>query len=131
MSDTDNSRADYKEVDFLDVLLPTFSEGKGVITLQSGMTNAQIAFTIRQAASLSSGKAFTVIPPADLTVPAQDQLSRDLIVTALQALHRERVSAWNSADRYAADRGLLAPEKALFGIDDVGESLRLLGAAPV
>lgn len=79
MSNTESRKTDYTEVDLLDVLRPKFSEGKGVITLQSGMTNGQIAFTIRQAVSLSSGRAFTVIPPADPTVPAEDQLSGEKV----------------------------------------------------
>ena len=55
---------------------------------------------------------------------------RALIVTALQALHRERVSAWNAVQDVASLRGNKSPPRELFGIDEVAEMLRRVGAAP-
>lgn len=67
--------------------------------------------------------------PIDLTdmVGKED---RDLIVTAMQALHRERVSAWNSATSYAHQHGMDAPGMELFGINEAATMLRRIGAAP-
>jgi hypothetical protein len=53
----------YVEVDIRDVLRQRFSSGQGVIQLQPGMTDEMILSAIKQAISLSNGKAFTVIPP--------------------------------------------------------------------
>jgi hypothetical protein len=54
----------YVEVDISDVLRERFSTGQGVIQLQPGMTDEVMLFTIKQAISLSNGKAFTVIAPS-------------------------------------------------------------------
>lgn len=53
----------YVEVDIRDVLRQSFSTGQGVIQLQPGMTDEMILSVIKQAISLSNGKAFTIIPP--------------------------------------------------------------------
>jgi hypothetical protein len=58
-----NPSGQYVEVDIRDVLRQRFSTGQGVIQLQPGMTDEMILSTIKQAISLSNGKAFTVIPP--------------------------------------------------------------------
>lgn len=55
---------------------------------------------------------------------------RDLIVTAVQALHRERVAAWNSATSYAHQHGKDTPDMELFGINEAMGMLRRIGAAP-
>ncbi|MEL7968091.1 hypothetical protein AAG587_17110 [Vreelandella neptunia] len=67
--------------------------------------------------------------PIDLTnmVGTED---RDLIVAAIQALHLERVAAWNSATSFAHLHGKDAPDMELFGINEAVGMLHRLGAAP-
>lgn len=55
---------------------------------------------------------------------------RTLLVAALQALHRERVAAWNAAVSVAIIRGDTQPAMEQFGIDEVSTMLRRVGAAP-
>lgn len=56
---------------------------------------------------------------------------RQLIVVALQALHRERVTAYQAVCTACdlADRP--RPSEDLFGLDEVGVALRRIGAAPI
>lgn len=54
---------------------------------------------------------------------------RDLLVTALQALHRERVAAWNAQTSWANQNGHEALQSNAFGIDQVSTALRRIGAA--
>lgn len=56
---------------------------------------------------------------------------RDLVVTALQALWRERVSAFNTATTVAQLNGMEPPKEELFGINEAANALRRVGAAPV
>lgn len=66
MSEAESKPAgQHGEVDIRDILRQRFSTGQGVIQLQPGMTDEMILFTIKQAISLSNGKAFTVIPPLE------------------------------------------------------------------
>lgn len=65
----------------------------------------------------------------DLTALVGEK-TRDLFVTALQALWRERVAAWNVAANIAADRKTEPPERDTFAIDEVSELLRRVGAQP-
>lgn len=58
------------------------------------------------------------------------QEDRDLLVTGMQALWRERVAAWNTASNFAAQHDREAPDREAFGIDEASEMLRRLGAAP-
>lgn len=58
------------------------------------------------------------------------QTERDLVVAGLQALFRERVSAWNSASNVAFLRKTMVPERELFGLDEVFEMLRRFGGIP-
>lgn len=58
------------------------------------------------------------------------QDNRDLIVTAVQALHRERVRAWNTAREHAELAGGTPPSQDVFGLPEVNSMLRRLGAAP-
>jgi hypothetical protein len=60
----DKSSRPHPEVDLLDVLRERFSTGQGFIQLYSAMTDKDMLFVIKQAISLSSGKAFKVIPPS-------------------------------------------------------------------
>ncbi len=55
---------------------------------------------------------------------------RDLVVTALQALHRERVTAWHAAETVAHLRNMPAPDQFMFGIDEATQMLRRFGAGP-
>lgn len=55
---------------------------------------------------------------------------RQLVIVALQALHRERVTAYSSACTAAALAGLPTPEQRLFGLDEASEALRRMGAGP-
>lgn len=55
---------------------------------------------------------------------------RTMLVAGLQALHRERVAAWNAAVSVAIIRNAKQPGIEQFGIDEVSEMLRRVGAAP-
>lgn len=55
---------------------------------------------------------------------------RTMLVAGLQALHRERVGAWNAAVSVAIIRNEKQPAMEQFGIDEVAEMLRRVGAAP-
>ncbi|EDV0263047.1 TPA: hypothetical protein MOX26_004676 [Salmonella enterica subsp. enterica serovar Ball] len=52
---------------------------------------------------------------------------RTLVVVALQALHRQRISAYNST--LTACKA--PPADDVFGLHEVQEALRRIGAAPV
>lgn len=58
------------------------------------------------------------------------EADRTILVAGLQALHRERVAAWNAATSVANIRGELAPGMEPFGLDEAAEMLRRVGAAP-
>jgi hypothetical protein len=62
---------------------------------------------------------------------AESPVSRDLIITALQALWRERTHALRTAENVAELRHDSAPDAHLFGIDEVTQALRAYGAAPM
>lgn len=55
---------------------------------------------------------------------------RDMVVNALQALWRERVNAFNVAERVAIEHRAAPAERSAFGIDEVAQMLRRFGAAP-
>ncbi len=55
---------------------------------------------------------------------------RELVVIALQALCRERVSAYNAAATVADTSNRNQPDRNDFGIEEVTEALRRIGAAP-
>lgn len=55
---------------------------------------------------------------------------RTMLVAGLQALHRERVAAWNAALSVAIIRNEKQLDRAQFGIDEVAGMLRRVGAAP-
>lgn len=55
---------------------------------------------------------------------------RALIVAGLQALYRERKTAWNSASTVAILRGEQQPSLLQFGLSEVQELLTRVGAAP-
>lgn len=54
---------------------------------------------------------------------------RTMLVAGLQALHRERVAAWNAAVSVAIIRNEKQPAMEQFGIDEVAGMLRRVGAA--
>ena len=60
---------------------------------------------------------------------------RTLVVVALQALHRERLTAYNAVCTVCDVAGRHAPDsKALgqaFGLDAVNDALRSIGASPM
>ncbi|ADC45351.1 MULTISPECIES: hypothetical protein [Cupriavidus] len=58
------------------------------------------------------------------------EADRTLLVAGLQALHRERLAAYNAAVYVAFIRGELHPPMAMFGLDEVHTMLRRVGAAP-
>ncbi|EGQ9696258.1 hypothetical protein [Vibrio diabolicus] len=60
----------------------------------------------------------------------QLQDDRELVVIALQALHRERVNAYNSAFTFADVNKLPKPKQDDFGISEAITALRRIGAAP-
>lgn len=55
---------------------------------------------------------------------------RNLLIRGLQALHRERVAAYNAQTSYACGSGQAALNEAAFGIAEVAAMLRAAGAAP-
>ncbi|OIK39812.1 MULTISPECIES: hypothetical protein [Citrobacter] len=56
---------------------------------------------------------------------------RTLVVVALQALHRERVTAYGTACTVCDLAGKPSPDRDLFGLDEVDNALRRIGAAPM
>jgi hypothetical protein len=56
---------------------------------------------------------------------------RTLVVVALQALHRERATAYQAACTACDLAGKPAPPDNLFGLDEVAAALRRIGAAPL
>lgn len=58
------------------------------------------------------------------------EADRTLLVAGLQAMHRERLAAYNAAVSVAIIRGDRHPPKAMFGLDEVQTMLRRVGAAP-
>lgn len=55
---------------------------------------------------------------------------RTMLVAGLQALHRERVAAWNVAVSVAIIQNEKQPDREQFGLNEVTEMLRRVGAAP-
>lgn len=64
-------------LDLNDVLHGKFSKGEGVICLQSNMSDAALAATIKHAASF--GKPFTVIPPGGSFVYLDGMADADMV----------------------------------------------------
>ncbi|MBD0788142.1 hypothetical protein HUO09_17445 [Vibrio sp. Y2-5] len=60
----------------------------------------------------------------------QLQDDRELVVIALQALHRERVNAYHAAFTFADMNNNLKPKQEDFGITEAVTALRRIGAAP-
>lgn len=58
------------------------------------------------------------------------EAERTLLVAGLQALWRERVAAMNAAISVAIIGGHQQSEESIFGITEVTEMLRRVGAAP-
>ena len=58
------------------------------------------------------------------------EADRTILVAGLQALHRERLAAWNAAISVAIIRGDEQPARELFGLSEVSGMLRRVGAAP-
>ena len=58
------------------------------------------------------------------------EADRTILVTGLQALWRERVAALNCAADVAVQTGSKAPDQQQFGIEEVENMLRRVGAAP-
>ncbi|EGL3999243.1 TPA: hypothetical protein ACRL2B_004468 [Pseudomonas aeruginosa] len=56
---------------------------------------------------------------------------RTLVVVALQALHTERVNAYSAACTACDLAGRPSPDRNLFGLDEVNDALRRIGAAPM
>jgi hypothetical protein len=55
---------------------------------------------------------------------------RTLVVVALQALHRERLSASNAVFTVCSLAGKEQPPEDIFGLREVQDALRRIGAAP-
>jgi hypothetical protein len=55
---------------------------------------------------------------------------RTLVVVALQALHRERLSASNAVFTVCSLAGKEQPPEDIFGLREVQDALRRMGAAP-
>lgn len=53
---------------------------------------------------------------------------RTIVVVALQSLHNERVNAFNTAFTACSLAGKELPSEDMFGIDEVMQALRLIGA---
>lgn len=56
---------------------------------------------------------------------------RDLLVVAFQALHRERVNAFQAACTACELAGKELPSEDLFGVREVSNALRRIGAHPL
>ncbi|HDX4396427.1 TPA: hypothetical protein ROG62_004350 [Enterobacter bugandensis] len=55
---------------------------------------------------------------------------RTLVILALQALHRERLSASNAVFMVCSLAGKEQPPEDIFGLREVQDALRRIGAAP-
>lgn len=55
---------------------------------------------------------------------------RTLVVVALQALHRERLTASNAVFTVCSMAGKEQPPEDIFGLREVQDALRRMGAAP-
>lgn len=55
---------------------------------------------------------------------------RTLVVVALQALHRERLTASNAVFTVCSLTGKKQPPEDIFGLREVQDALRRIGAAP-
>lgn len=55
---------------------------------------------------------------------------RTLVVMALQALHRERLTASNAVFTVCSLAGKEPPPNDIFGLREVQDALRRMGAAP-
>ena len=55
---------------------------------------------------------------------------RTLVILALQALHRERLSASNAVFSVCSLAGKKQPPEDIFGLREVQDALRRIGAAP-
>ena len=55
---------------------------------------------------------------------------RTLVVMALQALHRERLTASNAVFTVCSLAGKEQPPEDIFGLREVQDALRRMGAAP-
>lgn len=55
---------------------------------------------------------------------------RTLVVVALQALHRERLTASNAVFTACSLAGKEQPPEEIFGLREVQDALRRMGAAP-
>lgn len=55
---------------------------------------------------------------------------RTLVIVALQALHRERLNASNAVFTVCSLAGKDQPPEDIFGLREVQDALRRIGAAP-
>lgn len=55
---------------------------------------------------------------------------RTLVIVALQALHRERLTASNAVFTVCSLAGKDQPPEDIFGLREVQDALRRIGAAP-
>ena len=55
---------------------------------------------------------------------------RTLVIVALQALHRERLTASNAVFTVCSLAGKEQPPEDIFGLREVEDALRRIGAAP-
>ncbi|MGK4353122.1 hypothetical protein ACSMFN_23145 [Enterobacter sichuanensis] len=55
---------------------------------------------------------------------------RTLAIVALQALHRERLTASNAVFTVCSLAGKVQPPEDIFGLREVQDALRRIGAAP-
>lgn len=66
-----------------------------------------------------------------MNIEELEGVDRTLVVVALQALHRERVNAYNSARTACELTGKVVPQIDVFGLDEINVALRRIGAAPM
>lgn len=55
---------------------------------------------------------------------------RTLVIVALQALHLERLTASNTVFTVCSLAGKKGPQEDVFGLQEVRDALRRIGAAP-
>jgi hypothetical protein len=80
----------------------------------------------------SNGKsAFTETRGGGVSCGETSGSDRSLVVVALQALYRVRCTAYQAACTACDLAGCPAPQYTMFGIDEVSDALRRIGAAPI
>lgn len=96
---------------------------------RSGSTSCLVPARATSHSSSASGRSESTMAKLDLE-KLIGKADRDLFVLGMQALHAQRVAAWNAQNAHAHLTGQTALNAVAFGLDAAAAMLRRLGAAP-